>query len=178
MAKDCLLPQEPPWPFAVVSECWEMAQILLCRTGKETVSGAAISGFSWYIQPSAKQVLPFTGKRKIQSAPGRVVDMWVMGRESSMLLDIGTCRETLQGSGVCSRGGCRSAFLSVSSVLQGWLGDKDWAGTCGSETGVAAGGATGGASSDTLANSLKKNKKKTKMRLTALIHKKKCCMIL
>lgn len=67
-----------------------------------------------------------------------------------MLLDMGTCRGTLQGSGGSSRGGCRSAGLSDSSVLLGWLGDRDLVGAWGSEIG----GATGGASSDTLANSL------------------------
>lgn len=75
--------------------------------------------------------------------------MWFKGRDSSMLLDIGTCRGTLQGSGGSSRGGCRSVGLSVSSVLLGWLGDKDWAD---SETGVA----TGRASSDTLGSSKQK----------------------
>lgn len=77
--------------------------------------------------------------------------------DSSMLLDIGMCRGTLQGSGGSSRGGCRSAGLSDSSVLLGWLWDRDWAGAWGSETGGATGEATGGASSDVLANSLKKN---------------------
>lgn len=42
-----------------------------------------------------------------------------------MLLDMGTCTGTLQGSGGSSRGGCRSAGLSGSSVLLGRFGDKD-----------------------------------------------------
>lgn len=87
--------------------------------------------------------------------------MWFMGRDSSMLLDMGTCRLTLQGSGGSSRGGCCSAGLSDSSVLLGWLWDRDWAGAWGSETRRATGEVTGGASSDTLVNSKKKRKKKS-----------------
>lgn len=61
----------------------------------------------------------------IKVPPVRVVEMWVIGRDSSMLLDMGTCTGTLQGSGGSSRGGCRSAGLSGSSVLLGRFGDKD-----------------------------------------------------
>lgn len=89
--------------------------------------------------------------------------MWFMGRDSSMLLDMGTCRLTLQGSGGSSRGGCCSAGLSDSSVLLGWLWDRDWVGAWGSEIGRATGEVTGGASSDTLVNS-KKRKKKLKVK--------------
>lgn len=70
-----------------------------------------------------------TGKLKSQISPVRVVEMWVMGRDSSMLLVMGTCRGTLQDSGGSSRGGCRSAGLSGSSGLLGWLGGNDCTGT-------------------------------------------------
>ena len=76
-------------------------------------------GGSWKVEPSARQVVLFTEKWKNRNPPARVVEMWVMGRESSMLLDLGMCRGTLQGSGGSSSGSCRSAGLSVSSVLLG-----------------------------------------------------------
>lgn len=82
-----------------------------------------------------------------------------MGRDSRMLLDMGTWGLTLQGSGGSSRHGCCTAGLSHSSVLQGWLWDRDWAaGAWGSGTGGATGDVTGAASSDILANSIEKKK--------------------
>ena len=66
------------------------------------------------------------GSVKNQNLPVRVVEMWVMGRDSSMLLDIGMCMGTLQSSGGSSRGGCRSTSLSASSVMLGCFGGKDW----------------------------------------------------
>lgn len=63
------------------------------------------------------------GKFKTQIAPARVVEMWFMG--SRMLLDMGTCRGALQFSGGSSSGGCRSIGLSDSSVLFGWIRDRD-----------------------------------------------------
>jgi len=79
--------------------------------------------------------------------------MWVMGRDSSMLVDMGTCRGALQGSEGSSRGGFRSAGLSLSSVLLGRFGDKHCAGGRDSETAGATGAPTGGASSEAPANS-------------------------
>lgn len=56
----------------------------------------------------------------------RDVEMWVMGTDSRMTLDIGTCRGALEGSGgTSSGGGCCSAGLSDSSVLIFWLWDRD-----------------------------------------------------
>lgn len=84
--------------------------------------------------------------------PARVVEMWVMGRDSNMLVDIGLCKGALEGSGGSSMGTCRSVALSVSSVLLSCLGDKHCAGGLGSNTTGATGG-TGGTSSEALANS-------------------------
>lgn len=71
--------------------------------------------------------------------PPVLVVMWFMGRDSSMLFDMGMRRGTLQSSDGSSRGGWRSAGLSASSVLLGWLRDRGWAATWGSEGGGGRG---------------------------------------
>lgn len=70
-----------------------------------------------------------------------------------MLADIGTRLEALHDSGGSSRGGCRSAGLSDTSVLCGWLGDKLCGGGWDSKTAEATGGTTAAASSEALAYS-------------------------
>lgn len=92
----------------------------------------------------------FTVTLMTQIPPAWVVVMWFMDRDSSMLLDMEACRGALQGSGGSSRGGCRLAGLSDSSVLLGWHRDRDGTGTWGSETRGARGGATGKASASAL----------------------------
>lgn len=99
--------------------------------------------------------------------PVRGVEMWFMGRDSSMLLDMGTCRGILEDSGGGSTGGWCSTGLGDSSLLLGWLWDRDWAGAWGSEAGGATGGATGGDSSGNLAMSkTRKLRLKIKVKLS------------
>lgn len=76
--------------------------------------------------------------------------MWFMGRDSSMQLDLGTCSGTLEASGGGSTRGCCSTGLRDSSILLGWLWDRDRAAVWGSESVGAMGWATGGASSGNL----------------------------
>lgn len=91
-------------------------------------------------------------KLKKEASPGRVVEMWVRGRDSKMLADIGTRMGALHVSGGSSRGGCRSTGLSGSSVLWEWLGAKHCGRGWDSKTAEETGG-TAGASSDALENS-------------------------
>lgn len=104
-----------------------------------------------YLEQSGKNCI--CEKLKTSILPGRVVEMWAMGTDSRMLLDMGTCTGTLQGSGGSSKDSCCSAGLSQSSVLLGWFWDKDWIGVWDSDSKGATGEVTGGASSDTLVNS-------------------------
>lgn len=95
---------------------------------------------------------------KLLIAPAaRDVEMWDMGTDSRMTLDIGTCRGALEGSGGTSKGGdCCSAGLSASSVLIFWLWDR--AGLWDSETGGMTGDVTGEVSSGPFFNSEIKRK--------------------